>query len=68
MFEDLISYTARTKDNFTDHIRDSFGTSIVNDVLIPIEDEEKRLHQEYEIAEAKMSEIKLITAELRLIL
>ena len=68
MFEDIISYTARTKDVFSDHIRDFFGNSIVSDILIPVEDEEKQLHQEYEYAEAKMNEIKIITAELRLIL
>ena len=68
MFEDVINYTSRTKEKFGDHVRDSFGDSIVTDILTPLEDEEKRLHQEYEIAEAKMNEIRLITAELRLIL
>lgn len=68
MFEDIINDTARTKDNFSNHVRDSFGDSIVSDVLEPIESEEERLHYEYELAAAKMTEIKMITAELRLIL
>ena len=68
MFEDIINDTARTKANFSSHVRDSFGDSVVSDVLEPIESEEERLHHEYELAEAKMTEIKMITAELRLIL
>ena len=68
MFEDIINDTARTKDNFNSHVRDTFGDSIVSDVLEPIASEEERLHQAYELAAAKMTEIKMITAELRLIL
>ena len=68
MFENVINDTVRTKDNFSNHVRDNFGDSIVSDVLEPIESEEERLHYEYELAAAKMTEIKMITAELRLIL
>jgi len=68
MFEDIINDTARTKDTFSNHVRDTFGDSIVSGVLEPIESEEERLHHEYELAEVKMAEIRMITAELRLIL
>lgn len=67
MFEDTINNVMWTKENFSSHVRDSFGDSIVSDILEPIESEEQKLHHEYGMAEAKMTAIKVITAELRLI-
>lgn len=68
MFEETISHVTRTKDSFSGSVRDSFGNSIVEDILEPIEREERMLHNEYSLAEAKMAQIRVMTAELRLIL
>lgn len=67
MFEDTINNIVRTEENFSGSVKDSFGKSIVSDVLEPIESEEKRLHYEYEMAEAKIAQIKAMTVQLRLI-
>lgn len=68
MFEDTINNVMRTKDSFSSSVRDSFGASIVEDVLEPLEKEERLLHDGYSLAEAKMAQIRIMTAELRLIL
>ena len=68
MFEDVINRVRQVKEEFQDHISDSFGRSIVNDVFDPLEAEEQKLHYEYEMAEGKMNEVKVLTAELRMIL
>lgn len=67
MFEDTINNLRRTKESFGSQVRDSFGESIVGNVIEPLEGEEEKLYQAYEAAKAKMAEIKVITAELLLI-
>ena len=67
MFEDTINNVLHTKNNFSDNVRDAFGSSIVDDILSPLESEEQSLHNEYEAAELKMAQIKATTMELRLI-
>lgn len=68
MFEDTINKVRQVNEEFSGQVRDSFGYAIVADVFEPLEKEEQKLHYEYEMAEAKMTEIKVITAELRLII
>lgn len=68
MFEDTIENVMQTKENFSGHVRDSFGNSIVSDIMDPLESEEQKLCHAYEAAEVKMTEIKVITAELRLLI
>ncbi len=67
MFEDTINNVLHTKENFGNIVKDSFGASVINDVMAPLEAEELKLHHEYEIAKAKMAQIKVMTMELRLI-
>ena len=67
MFEDTINNVLHTKEHFGNIVKDSFGTSVINDVMVPLETEEQKLHHEYEIAEVKMARIKAMTMELRLI-
>lgn len=67
MFEDTINNVLHTKEHFGNIVKDSFGTSVINDVMVPLETEEQKLHHEYKIAEAKMAQIKAMTMELRLI-
>ncbi len=67
MFEDTINNVLHTKENFGNIVKDSFGASVINDVMAPLETEERKLHHEYEIAEAKVAQIKMMTMELRLI-
>ncbi len=67
MFEDTINNVLHTKEHFGNIVKDSFGASVINDVMDPLETEEQKLHHEYEIAEMKMAQIKTMTMELRLI-
>ncbi len=67
MFEDTINNVLHTKEHFGNIVNDSFGASVINDVMDPLETEEQKLHHEYEIAEIKMAQIKTMTMELRLI-
>lgn len=67
MFEDTINNVLHIKENFGNIVKDSFGASVINDVMAPLETEERKLHHEYEIAKAKMAQIKVMTMELRLI-
>ena len=67
MFEDTINNVLHTKEHFGNIVKDSFGASVINDVMDPLETEEQKLHHEYEIAETKMAQIKAMTVELRLI-
>ncbi len=68
MFEETINGVKQVKEDFSNQVRDSFGSSIISDVFENLEKEEEKLRLEYEIAETKMSSIKAITAELRLII
>jgi len=67
MFEDTINNVLHTKERFGNIVKDSFGASVINDVMEPLETEEQKLRHEYEMAEIKMAQIKMMTVELRLI-
>ena len=45
MFEDTINNVLHTKEYFGNIVKDSFGASIINDVMDPLETEEQKLHQ-----------------------
>lgn len=68
MFEGTINEVRQVNEEFGGQIRDSFGSAIAADVFEPLGKEEQKLHYEYEMAEAKMTEIRAITAQLSLII
>ena len=68
MFEDAIKSLRNTQSEFDSKVKDSFGKSIDEKVFEPVNEELEKLKHEYELAELKMNEIKVLTLELRTIL
>lgn len=68
MFDDTINALRSTQSDFNSKVKDAFGKSIDENVFEPVNEEIDKLKHEYEIAELKMNEIKVLTLELRTIL
>ena len=68
MFDDTINALRSTQSDFDSKVKDAFGKSIDENVFEPVNEELETLNHEYELAELKMNEIKVLTLELRTIL
>ena len=68
MFDDTINALRSTQSDFDSKVKDAFGKSIDENVFEPVNEELEKLKHEYELAELKMNEIKVLTLELRTIL
>lgn len=68
MFEDTINALRSTQSDFNSKVKDAFGKSIDEKVFEPVNEELEKFKHEYELAELKMNEIKVLTIELRTIL
>lgn len=68
MFDDTINALRSTQSDFNSKVKDAFGKSIDENVFEPVNEEIDKLKHEYEIAELKMNEIKILTLELGTIL
>lgn len=68
MFDDTINALRSTQSDFNSKVKDAFGKSIDENVFEPVNEEIDKLKHEYEIAELKMNEIKVLTLELGTIL
>ena len=68
MFDDTINALKSTQSDFNSKVKDAFGKSIDENVFELVNEELEKLKHEYELAEIKMNEIKVLTLELRTIL
>lgn len=68
MFDDTINALRSTQSDFDSKVKDAFGKSIDENVFEPVNEEIDKLKHEYEIAELKMNEIKVLILELGTIL
>lgn len=68
MFDDTINALCNTQSDFNSKVKDAFGKSIDENVFESVNEEIEKLKHEYELAELKMNEIKVLTLELRSIL